>query len=265
MIRRFVSMIDNAFLGASIQKWYGMRMASRMQALIEDGFDYRIVSHYQKNLSCDLSALCDLYGTDKGEIQKDGHPYSWPSHSYADFYSRHFDHCRNSVKNVFECGLGTNNPTLSSSMGISGKPGASLRVWRDYFQNATVYGADIDQDVLFEEERIKTYYIDQLDSASIERYWDQVGVKDFDLMIDDGLHTFNAGVTLFLGSVQRLANNGIYVIEDVHPDDLVRYKDFFRDKEFIVDYVNLFRPTTNLHDNSLVVVRKQNQLKNLSA
>jgi hypothetical protein len=235
-----------------------MRVTSKMQALIEDGFDYRIVSHYQKNLTCDLSALCDLYGTDKGEIQKNGHPYFWPSHSYADFYSRHFDHCRNSVKNVFECGLGTNNPNLSSSMGISGKPGASLRVWRDYFQNAIVYGADIDEDVLFEEERIKTYYIDQLDSASIERYWERVGVKDFDLMVDDGLHTFDAGVTLFLNSVQRLANTGIYVIEDVHPIDLVRYKDFFQGKDFIVDYVNLFRPAIALNDNSLVVVRKRN-------
>lgn len=258
MIKGIIRAVDNALLGSSIQKWYGTRMASKMQATISDGFEYRIVSHYSKNLTCDLSALCDLYGTDKGEIQKNEHPYSWPSHSYADFYSRHFDHCRDSIKNVFECGLGTNNPNLSSSMGISGKPGASLRVWRDYFQNATVYGADIDQDVLFEEERIRTFYIDQLDSATIEKYWERVGVKDFDLMVDDGLHTFDAGVTLFLGSVDKLANNGIYVIEDVHPNELVQFKDFFHGKEFIVEYVNLFRPAIALNDNSLVVVRKRN-------
>jgi hypothetical protein len=258
MMKNIVSAIDNAFFGASIQKWYGMRMTSKKQTLFEDDLDFRFVSYYQKNLSCELSALCDLYGTDKGELQKFGHPYSWASHNYADFYARHFEHCRNSVKNIFECGLGTNNPNLLSSMGISGKPGASLRVWRDYFPNAMVYGADIDQDVLFEEERIKTYFIDQLDLASIKRYWDQVNVNDFDLMVDDGLHTFEAGVTLFLGSVDRLANSGIYVIEDVTINDLVQYKDFFQGKSFFVEYISLYRPSIDLIDNSLVVVRKQN-------
>ena len=263
MMKKIVSAIDNTFFGASIQKWYGMRMTSKTQALIEDDLDFRLISYYQKNLSCELSALCDVYGTDKGELQKFGHPYSWASHNYADFYARHFDHCRNSVKNVFECGLGTNNPNLPSSMGISGKPGASHRVWRDYFPNAMVYGADIDQDILFEEERIKTYFIDQLDPASIKGYWDQVNVKDFDLMVDDGLHTFEAGVTLFLGSVDRLANNGIYVIEDVTIEDLVQYKDFFHGKLFIVEYISLYRPSLDLIDNSLVVVRKQNSLNNI--
>ena len=265
MIKKIVSAIDNTFFGASIQKWYGMRMTSKMQALIEDDLEFKFISYYQKNLSCELSALCDIYGTDKGELQKFGHPYSWASHNYADFYARHFDHCRNSVKNVFECGLGTNNPNLPSSMGISGKPGASLRVWRDYFPNSMVYGADIDRDVLFEEERIKTYFIDQLVPASIESYWDLVGITDFDLMVDDGLHTFEAGVTLFLNSVSRLASNGIYVIEDVTINDLVRYKDFFNRKDFIVEYISLHRPAMDISDNSLVVVRKQHKLKNLNA
>ena len=118
---------------------------------------------------------------------------------------------------------------------------------------------------LFEEERIKTYFMDQLDSASIERYWNQVNVKDFDFMVDDGLHTFDAGVTLFLNSVNRLATNGIYVIEDVDVSDLVRYRDFFHGKEFVVDYINLYTPAMDLGDNSLVVVRKQNSLKNISS
>lgn len=259
MIQSIVRAIDNALFGAFMQKWYGKRMTSKMLAIIEDSFEYRIVSHYQKNLSCDLSALCDLYGTDKGEIQKDGHPYPWPSHNYADFYSRLFDHCRNSVQNVFECGLGTNNPNLSSSMGVSGRPGASLRVWRDYFPNATVYGADIDLDSLFEEERIKTYYMNQLDSKSIKSYWDSVSVKSFDLIIDDGLHTFDAGLTLFLNSVDKLSEKGIYVIEDVGLDDLANFKEFFHGKEFVVEYLNLHRPATELGLNSLVVIRKRNK------
>ena len=39
---------------------------------------------------------------------------------------------------MFECGLGTNNPNLKSNMTENGIPGASLRVWRDYFFNAKI-------------------------------------------------------------------------------------------------------------------------------
>lgn len=218
--------------------------------------EYKIISFYKKNSSCEISSLCDVYGSDKGQIKTGPHPYPWPSHTYADFYSRLFWHCRNGVRNVFECGLGTNNPDLPSSMGISGKPGASLRVWRDFFPNAMIYGADIDRDVLFEEERIKTFYIDQLNPDEVRKFWQNVDANDFDLMVDDGLHTFEAGSTLFLHSIDRLSQNGIYVIEDVGSADLLRYKDFFHDKDYIVEYVCLYRPSISLDDNSLVVIRK---------
>ena len=41
-------------------------------------------------------------------------------------YSKLFDHCRDKIKLVFECGIGTNNPNLISSMNINGKPGAGV-------------------------------------------------------------------------------------------------------------------------------------------
>jgi hypothetical protein len=257
MLRKIIRAVDNTFFGQNIQKQYRRYLTAKSQSYLGSSCDYKIVSYYQKNMNCEVSKLCDIYGSDKGELVKGGHPYPWPSHTYADFYERLFSHCRNSVSMVFECGLGTNNPNLPSSMGISGKPGASLRVWRDYFPNATIYGADIDKDVLFEEERIKTYFIDQLDPVAIKSYWEVVGKEDFDFMIDDGLHTFEAGSILFLHSIDKLAANGIYIIEDVHPVDLMRYKDFFRNRKYIVEYVSLFRASIGLADNSLVVVRKQ--------
>jgi len=246
-----------SLLGEGTQKYIrGKYMTDQSQQFIESSCDYKIVSYYQKNMNCELSRLCDVYGSDKGELVKNGHPYPWPSHTYADFYANLFSHCRNSVTKVFECGIGTNNPNLPSSMGISGKPGASLRVWRDYFPNATVYGADIDKDVLFEEDRIKTYFINQLDPVVISSFWGEVAIADFDFMIDDGEHTFEAGSTLFLHSIDKLSRNGIYIIEDVAPFNLVRYKQFFQNKNYIVEYVCLFRPSFGLADNSLVVVRK---------
>lgn len=231
---------------------------SQLGSILDSTFDYKIVSYYAKDSRDDVSRLCDVYGSDKGEIKKSGHPYPWLSHTYADFYSRLFSHCRNSVRKVFECGLGTNNPDLPSTMGVSGKPGASLRVWRAFFPNAIIYGADIDKDILFDEERIKTYYIDQLDPAAIKSFWKATGESDFDFMIDDGLHTFEAGSTLFTHSVDKLSELGIYIIEDVLPSDLLRYVEFFKDKEYVVEFVTLLRPSLPLGDNSLVVIRKRN-------
>jgi hypothetical protein len=219
-------------------------------------FKYKIISYYSFDSKNELAKLCDRYGSDKGEAQDFGHPYDWPSHTYTDYYSRLFRHCRNSVKKVFECGLGTNNPDIPSSMGVRGRPGASLRVWRDYFPNASVWGADIDKESLFQEERIQTHYLNQLDTASIKEFWGKVGARDFDFMVDDGLHTFEAGSNLFLNSVDRLGPSGIYVIEDVSIGDMRRYQEFFEDTIFSVDYVTLSRPKTNLGDNGLVVIRK---------
>lgn len=224
--------------------------------MLNAGLGFRTTIHHGKNARSVLSALCDQYGSDKGELKPGGHPYPWPSHNYADYYERLFGHCRHGVKKVFECGLGTNNPNLASSMKENGKPGASLRVWRDYFPNAMIYGADIDRDILFTDERIKTNYIDQRDPAAIAAFWQQVGETGFDFMLDDGLHVFEAGSCLFAHSISHLADHGIYVIEDVNPSDLLRYKEFFSKTPYIVDYVTMLRPNLGLGDNSLVVIRK---------
>lgn len=217
---------------------------------------YRGTFYYLKNLDCELAHLCDKYGSDKGEIKTVGHPYPWPSHTYSDYYKRLWGHCRYGVNKVFECGLGTNNPNLLSSMGISGKPGASLRVWRDYFPNAHIYGADIDREILFNEDRITTYYIDQLKPEAIIQCWSEIGDENFDFIIDDGLHTFEAGSCLFSHSISKLSQSGIYVIEDVNQTDLRKYKEYFKLKSYSVDYVALYRPNAGLGDNNLVVVRK---------
>lgn len=216
---------------------------------------YKIVSLYKQDPTNELAKLCDLYGSDKGEITSEGHPYPWPSHTYTDYYSRLFGNSRHSIRKVFECGLGTNNPEIPSSMGSRGKPGASLRVWRDYFPNASVWGADIDREVLFQEERIRTFYLNQLDIESIEEFWKTVGVRDFDFMLDDGLHTFEAGTTLFSCSIDFLAKSGVYVIEDVSFPDLPRYEKFFEETEYLVDFVLLSGPKSEVMDNNLVVIR----------
>ena len=89
--------------------------------------------------------------------------------NYTPAYSALFNDRRDQHLRIFELGLGSNNPDVLSNMGVFGAPGASLRGWRELFPHALVYGADIDRRILFEEDRIKTFYCDQLDHLRFVR------------------------------------------------------------------------------------------------
>jgi hypothetical protein len=245
--------IGRAHLGALQWIWanrFGLARVRRRSC------DHKMVIRYQKNPCSILAALCDEHGSDKGEIKSAGHPYPWPSHTYVDFYSLLFGQRRYDVRRVFECGIGTNNPDLVSSMGQQGKPGASLRVWRDYFPNAAITGADIDRSILFKEARIDTFHVDQTDPSSVRQLWESVETESFDLMIDDGLHVYSAGLCLFENSIHKLAAGGSYVIEDVMPADVLKYQHYFADKNYQVQYVSLTRSRIMHLDNNLVVISK---------
>jgi hypothetical protein len=222
----------------------------------QKSFNNEIVIKYVKNNNCELATLCDKYGSDKGEISKSGHPYPWRSHNYTDIYSKLFFNRREEIKIVFECGIGTNNPNITSNMSISGKPGASLRVWRDYFPNAIIYGADIDKAVLFEELRIQTFFINQLDPVSVKNFWNLVDERDVDFILDDGLHTYDAGITLFENSIDYLSREGYYIIEDVSPRDNLKYKNYFNESNYVVDFIHISIPNIGVNDNSLIMIRK---------
>lgn len=214
---------------------------------------FRVLYRKSPNL---LAELCDKYGSDKGSNSFGKKPYPWEPHNYTDYYFQLFEFKKAHVKNVFECGIGTNNVTLPSNMSSTGKPGASLRVWRDYFYNAKIYGADVDSEILFQEDRIETYYMNQLEVDSVKNYWDIVGTQNFDFMIDDGLHTFEAGKTLFENSIHKLKPDGIYIIEDVSPYDLHRFSQFFALTPFNIEIVTFRSPQRKHAEASLISIRK---------
>lgn len=211
-----------------------------------------------KSIENDFAILCHRYGTDKGVASKSlgEHILQRNVHNYSDFYNFLFCKRRNSIQRVFECGIGTNNASLVSSMGKMGIPGASLRVWREYFPNAQIVGADIDIDCLFSENRIETYFVDQTEPNSIQSMWEQIGVAKFDLIVDDGLHTYEGGRILFENSIEFLSDDGLYIIEDVNPWDVRKFEVYFQDSAYFVYYVHLLRRGISLADNSLIVIQK---------
>ena len=115
--------------------------------------------------------------------------------------------------------MGTNDPKLVSSMGSGGRPGASLYAFKEYLPNANIYGADIDKNILFNEERINTCYVDQLDIKTFNNIKNTFGNIKYDLIIDDGLHSIGANLNTLLFALNNIKINGWIVIEDIHIPD----------------------------------------------
>ena len=135
------------------------------------------------------------------------------ANNYHFIYSCIFSQLNTDYK-ILEVGLGTNNKKIISSMGINGKPGASIKAFRDTFSKAFVYGADVDKKILFEEERIRTFYVDQTDFSSFDNITKGVNEK-FDLIIDDGLHYQLSNLNTLIFALSNLSNGGYLVIEDI--------------------------------------------------
>ena len=106
-------------------------------------------------------------------------------------------------------------------MGLDGKPGASLRAFRDYL-GIKIYGADVDEKILFEEKNIETYFIDQLETKTIKNI--KKSIPKLDLIIDDGLHQPDANLNVILDLLDHLNPNGILVIEDIEPNFVHTFK-----------------------------------------
>jgi hypothetical protein len=118
------------------------------------------------------------------------------------------------IEAILEIGIGTNNTAVVSHMGTGGKPGASLRAFRDYLGNAQIYGADIDSSILIEEDRIHTHVVDQTDPSSLDRLGAQLPLQ-LDLVIDDGLHSPDANIETLRFGLERIKVGGWMVVEDI--------------------------------------------------
>lgn len=229
---------------------------TKLVKAVDHHFSESYVVHYNSAFRNELTNLFSKYGSDKGPSEKNI-SYDWMPHTYSDYYYHVFCANRNNIKNVLEVGIGSNNLSMPSNMGKSGSPGASLKSWRDFFPNAFIYGCDIDPDTLFTEERIFTFQMDQTDSKSIIHTLDKIKEVNFDIVIDDGLHTFLAGKTLFSNVFHRLSADSVYVIEDVHLEDLDSYCEFFNNYPVYFYFVKLKRTNEPINsDNNLLVVKK---------
>jgi hypothetical protein len=225
-------------------------------------FSYKYTAYYIKKDSDELSKICQKYLANKGyniSQQKNSNFRLEFFQNYSDYYSEIFHQNRSYIKNVLELGIGSvdkNNQYNMNMLGKNYKPGASLRVWRDYFRKANIFGADIDKKTLFKEKRITTTYVNQSDSKSISKMFKKFGVKTYDLIIDDGCHRFDDTIIFFNNAINKLSNNGIYIIEDIVPSQRKKFLKFFKSSKLQVKLINFYRPKKNILSNCLITIRK---------
>lgn len=200
-----------------------------------------------------LGEIMGRHGSDKGNQNNTA------EHNYTNLYHVLFNPVRNNLLRVFELGLGTNNTSIPSNMGPHGKPGASLRGWAEFFPNASVFGADIDRNILFSENRIKTFFCDQTNPQSIKDMWNEPELSEnFDIIIEDGLHKFEANVCFFENSIHKLNIGGIYVIEDIANFNLGNFAQRIQtwsSPSLQFRMVSLFHPYNSSNNNVLLVQR----------
>jgi hypothetical protein len=207
------------------------------------------------NINNSLCEIMSKNGSDKGGKNN--------RHNYTKIYTELFKSLINKNINLFEVGLGTNYTDIKSSMGENGKPGASLRGWKEFFTKSMIYGADIDKRILFNEDRIRTFYCDQTNAENIEKLWQNLELKDiqFDIIIDDGLHEYDANIIFFENSIHKLKLNGFYIIEDLIPDTVDKIKKnikLFENKYPNLEFtlLNIYLEN-NTYDNNLLLIKKK--------
>jgi hypothetical protein len=141
-----------------------------------------------------LTRLAIRHGTDK-----------WGPHFYAPVYHSLFSHLRDKPVRLLEIGVGGYE---YASIG-----GASLAMWADYFPNGSIVGIDINTKKFELGPRVMFRRGSQDDPVFLKAVSDEFG--PFDIIIDDGSHVPAHVVKSFNALFARMADGGLYVIEDV--------------------------------------------------
>ena len=143
-----------------------------------------------------LLELCQtgLYPTDKFYPTQGWHSY------IENFYSEQFVHKQQSAKNILEIGVWQ---------------GASLRLWKDYFSHANIIGIDIKlpdlPDELFTDDRLSLIRGNAYSDFMVDNFKDE----HFDIIIDDGPHTYESQCLFFKKYLRKVKPDGYLICEDI--------------------------------------------------
>ena len=109
-----------------------------------------------------------------------------------------------------------NNPVRLLEIGVQN--GGSLEIWSKYFENAKIIiGCDINrncQNLKYNKDLIKIIIGDVTADKTLNEI--RSIIDKLDIIIDDGSHVSSDVIKTFINYFPILADNGLYVIEDMH-------------------------------------------------
>jgi cephalosporin hydroxylase len=141
-----------------------------------------------------LQEIVDNSRTDKDTV-----------HSYLPLYQKLLINKKETAKNVLEIGI---------------YHGGSIKLWNDFFTNATVYGLDIIhmndvwEGIKNKEKIILHTSTDAYNNDFFTTHLLNKNIK-FDFMLDDGPHTLESMKQFIRLYSQIMTDDGILIIEDV--------------------------------------------------
>jgi hypothetical protein len=192
-----------------------------------------------------LSQLIDNSRTDKNT-----------AHSYIDLYETLLLSKKHTAKNVLEIGIGDGHQGVTN--------GGSIKLWHDFFQNATIHALDIQPITniwpeLVGNDRIKLYTsIDAYNYNTFKQLFLDTNLK-CDFILDDGPHTLDSMKTYIELYTQILTDNGILIIEDI-PD--ISWIDILKSvvPECLQQYIKVFdlRHIKGRFDDIVFIIDKSN-------
>lgn len=202
-----------------------------------------------------LESLFSKYRSDKETI-----------HSYEPVYSEILS--QTSEPRILEIGLGSvnnnSNPFLPNRYRFAGSPGGSINAWREAFPNAIIVGADIDEEAVASIEGIGFgFVVDQNRDQSLDKFVQRAKeYGPYNLIVDDGLHEPNANLRTLKHLFPLLANDGSYVIEDVHESLIDFWKVISPTLDASLEVRDLRSQRPGCEDNVLIIFSKRSKVEN---
>jgi cephalosporin hydroxylase len=185
-----------------------------------------------------LEQLVDNLRTDKNTV-----------YSYLPLYQTLLEGKKETAKNVLEVGI---------------YHGGSIKLWSDFFTNATVYGLDIMNNTLVWEgiqnnDKIKLYTsYDAYDEITFKLNFLCKGIK-FDFVLDDGPHSLDSMKKFIKLYSQIMTDDGILIIEDVQSFDWI---EILKNEvpEHLQKYIKVYdlRSNKNRYDDIVFTIDKCN-------
>ena len=170
-------------------------------------------------IKTNLCKLGEKHQTDKSPFNRILH-----RHPYTSIYNLLFSTLKNKKINFAEIGILNNS---------------SIRMWREYFPYAKIFGFEFDEELIkkAKKDKLKNVFyknIDVTNSKSISDSFKSCHTK-FDIIIDDSTHTFVDQIKIIKKCYNFLYDGGFLIIEDI-PKKRIEYQEenFYKElKEFL--------------------------------